>query len=187
MWSGSGTGATGERTAELDEFLIGPIRALGLSALIHGVRYPAEALVALSAAGIAFGGYLPNYRVPAAFAETRLTLHVPRRPYVRMLPGIPTIRVFEALACGIPLLSAPWSDAEGLFSPGQDYLVAEDGAAMRRNMRLILNEADVGRALAEHGLRTIQARHSCAHRVDELLSISRQLGRELVPQQLTEV
>jgi spore maturation protein CgeB len=182
-----GNWGDGERTAELDEFLIGPIRDLGLSALIHGVRYPDEALAALSAAGIAFSGYLPNVRVPAAFAAARLTVHVPRRPYVRMLPGIPTIRVFEALACGIPLVSAPWIDAEGLFSPGLDYLVAEDGAAMRRHMRLILNEPEIGRALAEHGLRTVQARHSCAHRVDELLSICRQLGRELALPQLTEV
>ena len=33
----------------------------------------------------------------------KATVHVPRRPYVKALPGIPTIRVFEALACGIPL------------------------------------------------------------------------------------
>ena len=44
-----------------------------------------------------------------------MTVHVPRRPYVDALPGIPTIRVFEALACGIPLVSAPWRDEEGLF------------------------------------------------------------------------
>ena len=49
-------------------------------------------------------------------------MHVPRRFYVEALPGIPTIRVFEALACGIPLLSAPWSEAEGLFRPGEDFL-----------------------------------------------------------------
>jgi spore maturation protein CgeB len=41
-----------------------------------------------------------------------------------MLPGIPTIRVFEALACGIPLVSAPWDDSEHLFRPGEDFLVA---------------------------------------------------------------
>ena len=49
-------------------------------------------------------------------------MHVPRGPYAEALPGIPTIRVFEALACGIPLVSAPWDDCEGLFQPGRDYL-----------------------------------------------------------------
>ena len=53
-----------------------------------------------------------------------MTVHVPRRPYVEALPGIPTIRVFEALACGIPLVSAPWADSEGLFPPGRLPLVA---------------------------------------------------------------
>ena len=64
-----------------------------------------------------------------------MTVHVPRRPYARMLPGIPTIRMFEALACGVPLVSAPWDDREHLFTPGEDYLVARDGVGMRRHLR----------------------------------------------------
>ena len=58
-------------------------------------------------------------RSPEVFARFRVTVHVPRRPYVEALPGIPTIRAFEALACGIPLVCAPWDDAEGLFTPGR--------------------------------------------------------------------
>ncbi|MBW8811084.1 MAG: hypothetical protein JF591_20220, partial [Lysobacter sp.] len=103
-----GNWGDGERTAELDEFLIAPIAELGLQAAIHGVRYPEAARRRLKRAGIAFGGYLPNHRVPDAFGAARMTVHVPRRPYTRLLPGIPTIRMFEALACGIPLISAPW-------------------------------------------------------------------------------
>jgi len=98
-------------------------------------------------------------------------VHVPRRPYVRLLPGIPTIRVFEALACGIPLVSAPWTDAEGLFTPGEDFLVANDGVQMQRHLRAVLHDAGLSAALAAHGLATIRARHTCAHRVDELLAI----------------
>jgi spore maturation protein CgeB len=182
-----GNWGDGERTAELDEFLIEPVRTLALDSRVHGVRYPAEALAALSAAGIEYAGYLPNYRAPAAFAGARATVHVPRRPYVRMLPGIPTIRVFEALACGIPLICAPWDDAEGLFSPGDDYLVAEDGAAMKRRLRTLMMEPDTAGALAQNGLRAIRARHSCAHRVDELLAICRRLGHDIAPAQLSEV
>jgi spore maturation protein CgeB len=54
---------------------------------------------------------------------------------VQALPGIPTIRVFEAFACGLPLVCAAWEDAEGLFTPGEDYLVAHDGREMTRQMR----------------------------------------------------
>jgi spore maturation protein CgeB len=160
-----------ERTAELHEFLLDPVRALGLKARVHGVRYPDHALASLQAAGIAYAGWLPNYRAPEVFARYGVTVHVPRRPYVQALPGIPTIRVFEALACGIALVSAPWNDSEGLFEPGADFLVAENGAAMRRHLKDVLGDPAYARSVAEHGRRTVLARHSCSHRVDELLAI----------------
>ena len=165
-----------ERTEELHEFLLEPVKTLGLNALVCGVRYPDNALSALSAAHITYGGWLPNFDVPSVFARFRVTVHVPRRPYASTLPGIPTIRPFEALACGIPLVSSPWEDAEGLFTPGEDFLVARDGAEMKHHLKAILDDEDLARSLAEHGRRTILARHTCAHRVDELLSICRELG-----------
>lgn len=165
-----------ERTAELEEFLIRPVEALHLQARVHGVRYPAEARRRLAAAGIQYGGWLPNYQVPEAFGRFRLTLHIPRGPYVNALPGIPTIRVFEALACGIPLICSPWEDAEHLFSPGEDFLIARDGADMQRQIAALLADAPAAAALAQHGRRTILTRHTCAHRVDELLAIVSELN-----------
>jgi spore maturation protein CgeB len=88
---------------------------------------------------------------------------------------VPTIRVFEALACGIPLVSAPWQDSEGLFTPGTDFLVAEDRKQMVQSLRMLLNEPDYAQALARHGLETVRRRHTCAHRVDELLNIYMEL------------
>jgi spore maturation protein CgeB len=172
-----------ERTAELQEFLIEPVASLGLSARVHGVRYPPDARHALAQAGIEFAGYLPNFRVPDAFAAADATVHIPRQPYLRMLPGIPTIRVFEALACGIPLVCAPWEDAEGLFTRGEDFLVARSGVEMRGHLDAIRRDPEVGAALSNHGRATIEARHSCGHRVDELLAICRALGRDLCPPQ----
>ena len=165
-----------ERTGELREFLLAPVRDLGLRARVHGVRYPADARQALADAGIAYAGWLPNYQAPGTFARFGVTVHVPRRPYVRALPGVPTIRVFEALACGIPLVSAPWDDAEGLFTPGADLLFAANGDQMRRRLRDVLCDAQLARSLAEHGRRTILARHTCGHRADELLAVARELG-----------
>jgi spore maturation protein CgeB len=165
-----------ERAQELTEYLLEPVREEQLRARVHGVRYPEEARAALRAHGIAFGGWLANFRVPEVFASFRMTVHVPRRPYVEALPGIPTIRVFEALSCGIPLVCAPWDDVEGLFTEGRDYLVAADGKEMRRHLRLLAFDAAARSELAEHGRRTIVARHTCGHRVDELLAIARDLG-----------
>jgi spore maturation protein CgeB len=107
-----GNWGDGERSAELREFLLEPARDLNLQATAYGVRFPPEGRAALAEAGMQVRGWLPNYRVPEVFARHTVTVHVPRRPYVRDLPGIPTIRVFEALACGIPLVCAPWDDRE---------------------------------------------------------------------------
>ncbi|MBI2815910.1 MAG: glycosyltransferase [Acidobacteria bacterium] len=164
-----------ERSAELREFLFEPVKQLRLKARLYGVRYPAEAIRSLSDAAIEYVGWLPNYRVPEVFAQFSVTVHIPRRHYAATLPGIPTIRVFEALACGIPLVSAPWEDIEGLFTPGKDFLVAHTGEQMTRHIRSLLRDAEWARELAAHGLRTVLARHTCAHRVDELLRIVKQL------------
>jgi spore maturation protein CgeB len=160
-----------ERTDELKEFLIDPVAELSLTARAYGVRYPKYSMPLLRDAGIDYGGWLANYEVPEIFAQYRATVHIPRRPYARTLPGIPSIRVFEALACGIPLVSAPWEDVEELFEPGKDYLVARTGREMTNHLKDLLNDTVMARELAESGRRTIHARHTCAHRVDELLSI----------------
>ena len=174
-----------ERTAELQEFLLEPVRRLRLKARVHGVRYPGDALRCLERAGIEYAGWLPNYEAPQVFARFALTVHVPRRPYVAALPGIPTIRVFEALACGIPLVSAPWDDVEHLFAPGEDFLVARNGAQMERHMRALLNDAELARALAKRGRNTVLERHTCAHRVDQLLAILGELKGETKQMELT--
>lgn len=172
-----GNWGDGERSTELADYLFEPARRLGLSGSVYGVRYPDHALAAVEAAGLDYRGRIANAEAPWAFASHRATVHVPRRPYVEALPGIPTIRVFEALACGIPLVCAPWDDCEGLFSPGTDYLVAGDGEAMRRQLRAILADADLAAALSASGCETIRRRHTCSHRIDELQAILQDLSQ----------
>lgn len=176
-----GNWGDGERSDELRDFLLKPARQLHLRGTIHGVRYPRRARLRILLSGFLYRGWVANHRVPEIFARHRLTVHVPRRPYVEALPGIPTIRPFEALACGIPLICSPWDDAEGLFRPGQDYLVARDTMEMREAMQAILEFPEFAAQLRESGLETIRSRHTCAHRVDELLAIDAELrgGAEL--------
>jgi spore maturation protein CgeB len=160
-----------ERSAELDEFLIEPARRLGLRARVYGVRYPPEARRRLADAGIEYGGWLPNFEAPRVFARFRMTVHVPRRPYLEALPGIPTIRPFEALACGIPLISARWTATAGLFTPGADFLCAADGDDMTRQLARLRDHASLRARVGGQGRRTVLARHTCAHRAGELLAI----------------
>jgi spore maturation protein CgeB len=171
-----GNWGDGERTHELEASLFQPARAVDLPLDVYGVRYPDTALATLERYGARYHGWAANADAPGLFARHLATIHVPRRFYVEALPGIPTIRVFEALACGIPLVCAPWEDAEGLFAPGEDYLVARDGAEMERALRALRDDPPLRDALRTHGLATIHARHTCRHRAEELLAIRASLG-----------
>ncbi len=165
-----------ERTEELHRFLLRPVASLGLGLEVYGVRYPQVGIDAIKAAGGRYHGWIANADVPAAFARHRMTVHVPRRFYADRLPGIPTIRIFEALACGIPLISAPWHDCEGLFRPGTDLLLAADPAQMVDHLCALDADAALRASLAAHGRETIMARHTCAHRARELLDIAARIG-----------
>jgi spore maturation protein CgeB len=164
-----------ERSRELNEFLVRPIAETGLSGRIYGVRYPEAILQTINASGISYGGWLPNHRAPLAFAQARATVHVPRGPYARQLPGIPTIRMFEALACGIPLVSAPWSDDEGLF-PSNCYLRVSSGDGMKSALLALLSDEPMRRAIAQKGLQAVLERHTCRHRALELVGIVEDLS-----------
>jgi len=168
-----------ERTRELEEFLMGPAAALKdrYRTAVYGVRYPERALKRLAESGIEFRGYIPNLRAPQVYGRSKLSLHVPRRQYANGLSGIPTIRVFEALACGAPLVCSPWSDAEHLFRPGEDYLCVKDGRAMTAEMEHLLRDDKARQQMAAKGLDTVRQRHTCMHRAEQLAEICQELGR----------
>jgi spore maturation protein CgeB len=173
-----GNWGDGERSRELCEYLLQPAAALRPLAqtVIYGVRYPKEALASLGQAGVRYGGYLANLDAPEVYARSRVTVHVPRQQYAAAMTGIPTIRVFEALACGIPLASAPWQDTEQLFRPG-DFLLAQDGTRMTEALRYLLSNPSAAEDLAARGRETVLARHTCRHRAQELTAICEEVLR----------
>lgn len=168
-----------ERSEELEGYLFRPAERLGLPLDVYGVRYPDHALATLARYGAGYHGWSPNAAAPNIFARHLATAHVPRRFYVEHLPGIPTIRVFEALACGIPLVSAPWQDTEALFRVGTDFLMARDEREMAEHLHAVAEDPELRRSLALRGRETILARHTCAHRADELLGIVQSLTAEI--------
>jgi spore maturation protein CgeB len=171
-----GNWGDGERSNEISTFLLEPAHEASLPIDVYGVRYPASALRQLAEHGARYLGWLPNIDVPKVFARYPMTVHIPRCFYAAQLPGTPTIRVFEALACGIPLICAPWEDSEHLFEPGADYLVAADKSEMRAHMRDLSNDPSLRASLARSGLERIRARHTCAHRADQLLAICAEIA-----------
>jgi spore maturation protein CgeB len=166
-----------ERTRELQEFLIEPAAANpSRKTVVHGVRYPNEGLQLLQTAGIEYRGYLPNLSAPYVYGRSKLSLHVPRRQYTNGLSGIPTIRVFETLACGIPLLCSPWQDVENLFRPGEDYIVVPDGQAMNAEIARLLQDNSARAQIAANGMETVRNHHTCEHRAQQLVGICEEIA-----------
>jgi spore maturation protein CgeB len=167
-----------ERTRELQEFLIEPLAQLRpIEAAVYGVRYPTSARRELENAGIQYRGYLANLAAPDVYSRCALTLHIPRRCYANGLSGIPTIRMFEAFACGVPLLCSPWSDLEGLFRPGEDFICVPDGRAMKAKIAHLLEDDQARDQLSRNALQTIRGRHTCLHRARQLEEICEELGK----------
>jgi len=166
-----------ERSAEVREFLLQPAAHLPqYQFCIYGVRYPAEGLQALRAAGVHYHGYLANLDAPQTYASAQLTVHIPRQQYSGAMAGIPTIRVFEALACGIPLVSAPWTDCEQLFRPG-DFRMVHSAAEMRQAMMTLLSDRKAAGEQAQQGLETVLAHHTCRHRAAQLTAYCEEVLR----------
>ena len=160
-----------ERSAEIKDFLLCPASKLkDRRFTIFGVRYPSKGLNALQQAGVNYGGYLANLQAPAEYAAACLTVHIPRQHYASAMKGIPTIRVFEALACGIPLLSAPWDDSEHLFRAG-DMTMVRNSDEMLCAMQHLLDDPEAAKAQALRGLETVLAHHTCRHRAQQLSTL----------------
>ena len=163
----------GDRSQEIEEYVFGPCRELPhLRFAMYGVRYP-EAVLARMRNGLAvdYRGSARNVDVPRIYSASRVVLHVPRRQYVELLPGTPTIRVFEALAAGACLVSLPWPDTDGLFRTGKDFAVVSTPAEMRDALRWLADDADARHRFGASGRETILARHTCGHRADQVLGI----------------
>jgi spore maturation protein CgeB len=110
-----------DRQATLDALFIEPARRLPhLRFLIGGAQYPQGFPWTDN---LFFRRHVPPAEHPAFYAASRLTLNVTRRPMAEM-GYCPSGRLFEAAACGTPILSDWWEGLDGFFEPGAEVLVA---------------------------------------------------------------
>lgn len=174
-----GDWAAPEQSDDLEEYLLRPARNLGIRAAVYGAGYPADIVSAMRQAGVDYRGHAPDYQLPRILSRYRLAAYIPHRSLVHSLTGVPSIRLLEAMACGLPVVSSPWDDSDGLFEPGHDYLPADDFDEMTRHIRALLTELPLSRRLALNARRAIHARHTCEHRANDLLGLAADLGLEV--------
>lgn len=131
--------------------------------LIGGAQYPPNFPWAPN---IYFVRHLPPAEHPAFFSSSRLTLNVTRKAMAEM-GWCPSGRLFEAAACGAPLLSDSWEGLDAFFTPGEDILVARGtGDALAA---LALSDAELQRMAANARDRVLAA-HTSERRAQDLLS-----------------
>lgn len=163
----------GDRDEEIERYILEPRQALPhLRFAMYGVRYPPTVVARLqNGLDVAYRGRAANVEVPRVYSAAKVVLHVARRQYVELLPGTPTIRVFEALASGACLVSTPWPDTDRLFRTGEDYAVAHSPGEMRDLLAWLCEDPPARERFGRLGRETILAHHTCDHRAEELLRI----------------
>ena len=151
-----------DRQDTLERLFVGPARArAGARFVIGGAQYPADFPWTPN---IFFVRHLPPAEHPAFYSSSRITLNVTRAAMARM-GWCPSGRLFEAAACGTPILSDTWPGLADFFEPGREILVAGDTAGA-------LDALDTGpdalALLAARARDRVLAEHTAAHRARTL-------------------
>ncbi|HEY0481375.1 MAG TPA: glycosyltransferase [Kofleriaceae bacterium] len=110
-----------DRQHALETLFLEPARRRSERFLIGGPKYPAETSWPANVARVE---HVAPPEHPAFYCSSPLTISVTRAPMVA-LGFCPSGRLFEAAACGVPVLSDPWPGLDTFFTPGDDILVAD--------------------------------------------------------------
>lgn len=157
-----------DRQPALDRLLLEPARRRpDLAFAVAGPQYPPQ--LAWPANVERLEHLAPREHV-AFYAAQRFTLNVTRADMVRA--GFsPSVRLFEAAACGTPVISDVWRGIERIFEPGEEILLArtsQEALAILGDM-----PEERRRALGERARRRVLAEHTAAHRAVTLESCVR--------------
>jgi spore maturation protein CgeB len=99
------------------------------------------------------------------YAAQRFTLNVTRAE-MRKAGWSPSVRLFEAAACGVPVISDRWEGLERLFTPGEEILIA-DSAADVVDLLAETGEEEAA-AIGERARRRVLAEHTAERRCEQL-------------------
>jgi spore maturation protein CgeB len=152
-----------DRQPQLEALLAGPALAdPGGRYVVAGPSYPPELHWPPNVERLE---HVPPDRHPAFYAAQRWTLNVTRAD-MRSAGFSPSVRLFEAAACGVPVISDRWPGLEELFADGDEIVIADSAEQVLRALREI--PEDERRAIGERARAKVLAEHTAAHRIDQL-------------------
>jgi spore maturation protein CgeB len=151
-----------DRQEMLAELFLEPARRLPERRfIIGGSLYPADFAWSPN---IHYKRHIPPPDHPAFYCSSPLALNVTRRPMAEM-GYCPSGRLFEAAACGVPVVSDPWEGLDQCFEPGREILIAHGADDVVAALSLPPEElVRVGAAARERAL----AEHTAERRALEL-------------------
>lgn len=151
-----------DRQAALAALFLEPARRLPARRfLIAGAQYPQNFPWSDN---IYFVRHIAPPEHPALYSSSRMTLNVTRRAMARM-GYCPSGRLFEAAACGTPILSDAWEGLENFFEPAREIIVA--GTSDEAIDALSTTDAELKRIAAGARARVLEE-HSAECRASEL-------------------
>ena len=109
--------------------------------------------------------HLPPGEHRRFYNRQRFTLNVTRTEMIRAGHS-PSVRLFEAAACGVPIISDRWTGLEELFVPGEEILLADTAEEVTGHLRG-LSDAEA-RRIGARARRRVLAEHTAAHRAKAL-------------------
>ncbi|HEY0758236.1 MAG TPA: glycosyltransferase [Acidisarcina sp.] len=154
-----------DRQQSLEALFLEPARCLPHRRfVIGGAQYPQTFPWTEN---ISFVRHMPPALHPAFFCSSRATLNVTRAA-MAACGYCPSGRLFEAAACGVPVLSDVWEGLDTFFTPGKELIAVSSPGDVIDSIQLSDHElADLARAARDRTL----AQHTSEHRVIELEQI----------------
>jgi spore maturation protein CgeB len=168
-----------DRQPTLDRLLLEPARrAPDLRFCVAGPQYPDDIDWPANVERLHHVAPLDH---PAFYSASRFTLNVTRADMIAS--GFsPSVRLFEAAACGTPIISDVWEGLDTVFAPGREIILAEAPETVLRALRELPDSER--QALAAAGRARILAAHTAEHRAEELEALLRPAApRAVTPSQ----
>jgi spore maturation protein CgeB len=162
-----------DRQPALDRLLIEPARRRPAARFaVAGAQYPEELVFPPN---VHRRDHIAPAEHRAFYCAQRFTLNVTRRD-MRAAGYSPSVRLFEAAACGVPVVSDAWPGLESFFTPGDEILVAREP---EDTLRILdeLSEQD-RHALGRRARARVLAAHTAAHRAEALTEYTAELHKK---------
>jgi spore maturation protein CgeB len=152
-----------DRQPSLERLLLAPAKMLAdHQFVVAGSRYPEHLVWPDNVSRIE---HLSQHQHPPFYLRQRFTLNLTRAD-MRSLGFSPSVRLFEAAACGTPVISDRWPGIETIFEPGTEILLVSDAREVSQILRDIPEERRL--AIADKARRRILADHTPDHRARQL-------------------